>query len=412
MVWNRSTPAVLRSARRRNAFRRQQSRRQPRHHPESSLRAPIRSASTSSDGHVGHFVYPYGVVAFATAWRLRNAKGLRLLLGHCFRCRERFVASRRACHIHSGRPPSDGDDSQRRAQLASTSRIPMRTASPSSTRRATASSKPSAFASQEKALRGGSPEGLALSPDGATLYVANAHSNAVAVVSLSPAAMGAPVRAKNTAHRRERIKDRRAIMTAKPLTAAPCAASFPPANIPPLSPSPTEPSSWATGRELASRIPRSSSTILAAPRMPPTIVSRLVGADTKRAGGEYDVALIAGNYSLIPGTGRPHAPDDTNQVMRNDGLIGSPEVQLFAGKSPIHHVIYIIRENRTYDQVFGDVTRAGNGQPADGDPSLAIFGKRRSRSAAHRPAAKHHAQRARARAAFRLARSLLRQFRS
>ena len=36
--------------------------------------------------------------------------------------------------------------------------------------------------------------------------------------------------------------------------------------------------------------------------------------------------------------------------------------------SPIKHVIYIIKENRTYDQVLGDVP-AGNG-----DASLAIFG--------------------------------------
>lgn len=37
--------------------------------------------------------------------------------------------------------------------------------------------------------------------------------------------------------------------------------------------------------------------------------------------------------------------------------------------SPIEHVIYIIRENRTYDQVLGDL---GKG---DGDPRLAIFGR-------------------------------------
>src|SRR5205085_663040 len=36
--------------------------------------------------------------------------------------------------------------------------------------------------------------------------------------------------------------------------------------------------------------------------------------------------------------------------------------------SPIKHVIYIIKENRTYDQVFGDV-KTGNG-----DPSLVMFG--------------------------------------
>ena len=42
--------------------------------------------------------------------------------------------------------------------------------------------------------------------------------------------------------------------------------------------------------------------------------------------------------------------------------------QVGAG-SPIQHIIYIIKENRTYDQVFGDVSK-GNG-----DPRLTIFGK-------------------------------------
>ena len=37
--------------------------------------------------------------------------------------------------------------------------------------------------------------------------------------------------------------------------------------------------------------------------------------------------------------------------------------------SPIKHVIYIIKENRTYDQVFGDIKK-GNG-----DPSLVMFGE-------------------------------------
>ncbi len=37
--------------------------------------------------------------------------------------------------------------------------------------------------------------------------------------------------------------------------------------------------------------------------------------------------------------------------------------------SPIEHVIYIVKENRTYDQVFGDL-KEGNG-----DPSLVLFGE-------------------------------------
>ncbi len=53
------------------------------------------------------------------------------------------------------------------------------------------------------------------------------------------------------------------------------------------------------------------------------------------------------------------APGPSDSVIPN--VIGAP--------SPIKHVIYIIKENRTYDQVFGDM-KEGNG-----DPSLCLFGE-------------------------------------
>jgi YVTN family beta-propeller protein len=46
-----------------------------------------------------------------------------------------------------------------------------------------------------------------------------------------------------------------------------------------------------------------------------------------------------------------------------------PVPQRHGEPSPIKHVLYIIKENRTYDQVFGDVERG------EGDPELCIFGK-------------------------------------
>jgi DNA-binding beta-propeller fold protein YncE len=49
--------------------------------------------------------------------------------------------------------------------------------------------------------------------------------------------------------------------------------------------------------------------------------------------------------------------------------IGSPIPRTVGGASPIKHVFYVIRENRTYDQVLGDLT-AGNG-----DPRLTLFGR-------------------------------------
>ncbi len=50
-------------------------------------------------------------------------------------------------------------------------------------------------------------------------------------------------------------------------------------------------------------------------------------------------------------------------------LVGNPIPRSVGEASPIKHVIYIIKENRTFDQVLGDLGR-GNG-----DPSLCIFGQ-------------------------------------
>ena len=58
-----------------------------------------------------------------------------------------------------------------------------------------------------------------------------------------------------------------------------------------------------------------------------------------------------------------------NEVMAS-GIAGNPIPRRVGDKSPIKHVFYIIKENRTYDQVLGDMPQ-GNG-----DTSLCIFGKR------------------------------------
>ena len=48
--------------------------------------------------------------------------------------------------------------------------------------------------------------------------------------------------------------------------------------------------------------------------------------------------------------------------------------QFAANGGPIKHVIYIIRENRTYDQVLGDLQQ--DGKPVgNGDPTLAMYGE-------------------------------------
>jgi phospholipase C len=90
---------------------------------------------------------------------------------------------------------------------------------------------------------------------------------------------------------------------------------------------------------------------------------------------------LAGALSIVPIPDEKQLRDYTATVYRNcpysDKLLsGSPSSEKTAipaevgGASPIKYVIYIIKENRTYDQVFGDVKK-GNG-----DPSLVMFGAR------------------------------------
>ena len=52
------------------------------------------------------------------------------------------------------------------------------------------------------------------------------------------------------------------------------------------------------------------------------------------------------------------------------GRQGIPIPQKVGDPSPIKYVFYIIKENRTYDQVLGDMPE-GNG-----DPNLALFGEK------------------------------------
>jgi DNA-binding beta-propeller fold protein YncE len=62
--------------------------------------------------------------------------------------------------------------------------------------------------------------------------------------------------------------------------------------------------------------------------------------------------------------------EDLTRVVEHDNLLhNDPGTIQFAGsRNPIKHVIYVIKENRTYDQVLGDL------KVGDGDPSLTLYG--------------------------------------
>ncbi|MFY9905340.1 MAG: bifunctional YncE family protein/alkaline phosphatase family protein [Terriglobales bacterium] len=98
----------------------------------------------------------------------------------------------------------------------------------------------------------------------------------------------------------------------------------------------------------------------------------------------YNTHQDNGTVSIVPVPSAKTLAKDTNQVFVNNHWDLTQNIQSAAGGNPnatpvalpanigdpslIKHVFLIIRENRTYDQVLGDVA-AGNG-----DPSLAVFG--------------------------------------
>ena len=88
---------------------------------------------------------------------------------------------------------------------------------------------------------------------------------------------------------------------------------------------------------------------------------------------------LQGAVSMLPVPDRFTLADYTRRVLTmtpySDAIklnpnvpIGSPIPRVVGGSSPIKHVFYIIRENRTYDSILGDM-KQGNG-----DPNLTLFG--------------------------------------
>jgi len=184
---------------------------------------------------------------------------------------------------------------------------------------------------------GATPNGLGLSPDGARLLVANADNNTVAVVNTSDAQRSAvegfiPTGWYPTAAMFSRDGARIYILSGKGLTSL-------------ANPRGDQPGIPGAGDgQLSKAILQGSLSILPAPD------AAALQAMTKTV------------YSLTPFT-------NASILAPGAALAASPIPRKVGEASPIKHVFYIIRENRTYDQVLGDLER-GNG-----DPNLALFGE-------------------------------------
>ena len=211
----------------------------------------------------------------------------------------------------------------------------------------------------EGALKGDSPEGLALSENEDTLYVANSHSNSVSVVTLSTASSGQA----NDAAGSPGPKDRSRVRGLIPTGQYPSAVAIARGNL-------------YVGNGKGTGVQNSSLVVNTTGRAPNIPNDRFpVGRGRGGgAGGEYSLALIIGNISRIAVPGESELVRYSQSVMRNNSQLGHEPWKLFPAASPIKHIIYVIRENRSYDQVLGDIKSSGNGTTADGDPSLCIFG--------------------------------------
>jgi len=102
---------------------------------------------------------------------------------------------------------------------------------------------------------------------------------------------------------------------------------------------------------------------------------------------QYIGGLFKGTLSFINAPNEAQLRAYTKQVYANTpfnnkiaatapGEAGNPIPMKRGEKSPIKHVFYIIKENRTYDQVFGDMKDAAGRPVGNGDPALTIYGER------------------------------------
>ncbi len=183
---------------------------------------------------------------------------------------------------------------------------------------------------------GTTPNALAVSPDGETLAVANADNNTVAMVDITHAGASEvegfiPTGWYPTAVLFDRDGKRLFVLNGKGLTGQ--------AN--PRGPQPVSPGGDG---QYAGQLLQGAISIIDVPN------AEALKTHTQRV---YEITAYTDAKRLTPA----NAP------------AASPIPRKVGDSSPIKHVFYVIRENRTYDQVLGDLER-GNG-----DPNLTLFGE-------------------------------------
>ncbi len=202
---------------------------------------------------------------------------------------------------------------------------------------------------------GSTPDAVAVSPDGKTLFVANADNNNVMVVDISNAL------SEDARRNGESVSVVNGFI---PVGWYPTALCVSPdnqtlivANGKGLSSKPNYPAQGDSPRKL---------------HKPPPF--------------DYIAQLFQGSLSFISRPDSAQMAAYTEQVRRNspytpESLRRAPITShsiipdRIGQPCPIKYVLYIIKENRTYDQVMGDMKDARGNPIGNGDPNLTIYGE-------------------------------------
>jgi DNA-binding beta-propeller fold protein YncE len=200
---------------------------------------------------------------------------------------------------------------------------------------------------------GAEPVSLAMNADGTRLYAANLGSDAVAV--LDPRRLRGVEKAKGFV---------------EPL-------GFVPTEWMPLALA-------STGGKLYVTTDKGKGT---GPNNFPQRIAAGAGGHQRSGPSSYIATLTYGSLAAIEESSIDAGlKASTETVLESNRMKAAKETIQFAdgkdrglsslstGGSPIKHVIYIIKENRTYDQVLGDLSKDGT-QVGNGDPSLAMYGE-------------------------------------
>jgi hypothetical protein len=98
--------------------------------------------------------------------------------------------------------------------------------------------------------------------------------------------------------------------------------------------------------------------------------------------GDHIGDITNGTVSIIPVPADSELADLTDRVIHNNGFAPVPVKTIWPADFPLlspainprdRHVVLIVKENRTFDEVLGDIPSIG-GQAVNGDPALARWG--------------------------------------